>query len=48
MKVIDLIRVLNDMPHNSEIRVEVSDCEVRNPRPEQVWNDFEENYFVVI
>lgn len=48
MTVIELINLLQDMPHNANIRVEVSDCMSRDPRPEQVWNDYAENYFVVV
>lgn len=49
MKVIELIRILNDMPHNAEIKVmENNDKDFRNPQPESVWNDIAENYVIVI
>ena len=48
MKVHELINTLRDMPLNSEIKVIVMDDILRDPMPESVWNDIDENYVIIV
>ena len=49
MTVIELINMLNDMPHNSQVYIDLNgDKGTRTPRPEMEWNDFAGNYLVVL
>lgn len=48
MKVHELVNRLRDMPMNSEVKVIVMDEVLRDAMPEQVWNDIDENFLVVI
>lgn len=47
MTVIELIKILNDMPHNSKV-YKVAYGIVLDPRPEMVWDDENSKYEVVL
>lgn len=48
MKVYELIAKLAEQPLNSDIKVIVLDDVLRDPMPEQIWNDIDENFLLVI
>ena len=52
MTVKELIDSLKNMPYNAQIVIMEGEKgqsgETRTPEPEQVWNDFAENYVVVL
>lgn len=49
MTVIELIRILDDMPHNSRVRIGLSNIEeIQDPNPQIEWNDDNGKYEVVL
>lgn len=48
MLVNELIAKLQSLPANAQVTIQLDEKNFRSPEPEQVWNDFAENYVVVL